>query len=208
MPAIIVHKNVFFVVSFDEAFNKFLQKSQMDLILRFWNDEKKQVVVRYFDSQYLGHTRDNDLLSKMKMSLARLCSSNILQISMDGPSTNWCLFEKLLLERHKNDPDLPTLVNVGSCGLHVVHGGFKSGVEVTGWNTDSVLRSLYFLLKDSLAGQEDFMRVKKERNFPLEVLWHKVAMTDDFLSFCLHRHIIHHWKGIFKRSILVQKFLF
>lgn len=31
-----------FVVSFDEVFNKFLQKSQMDLILRFWDDKKKQ----------------------------------------------------------------------------------------------------------------------------------------------------------------------
>ena len=60
-----------------------------------------------------------------------------MQISMDGPATN------LLQERAESDLDLPILINLGSCGIHVVHGGFKSGVEATGWQLDSLLRSMF-----------------------------------------------------------------
>ena len=45
-----------------------------------------------------------------------------MQISMDGPATNWSFFEKLLQERAESDPDLPMLINLGGCGIHVVHG--------------------------------------------------------------------------------------
>ena len=67
-----------------------------------------------------------------------------MQISMDGPATNWSFFEKLLQERAESDLDLPILINLGSCVIHVVHGGFiMSGVEVTGWQLDSLLRSMF-----------------------------------------------------------------
>ena len=50
------------VVSFDESFNKKTQTCQMDLLIRYWNEIKSQVEVRYWDSTFLGHSTAKDLL--------------------------------------------------------------------------------------------------------------------------------------------------
>ena len=56
----------------------------------------------------------------------------LIQLSMDGPHTNWKLFEELTEDRNISDPELPQLINTGSCGLHIVHGVFKTGAVATG----------------------------------------------------------------------------
>ena len=93
---IISNKTCIYSVSFDESFNKVLQQEQMDLVLRFWDDSKQQVVSQYYDSTFLGHTRAEDLLEKFQNAVATLDSSNMLQISMDGPSTNWKFLDQLI----------------------------------------------------------------------------------------------------------------
>ena len=50
---------------------------------------------------------------------------------MDGPRLNWKLLSLLNEDRQKEDADLPQLLNVGSCGLHVVHGAFSTGCQST-----------------------------------------------------------------------------
>ena len=80
-----------FTVCVDESFNRAVQEEQRDKLLHFWDDERKQVISRYFDSKFLGHTRANDLLDNFLKSLDSLNQANLLQISMDGPTTNWKL---------------------------------------------------------------------------------------------------------------------
>jgi len=57
------------VVGFDESLNKISQKQQMDVAVRFWNEETNQVDVRYLDSVFLGHTRSEDLLKGLKSAV-------------------------------------------------------------------------------------------------------------------------------------------
>ena len=45
----------------------------------------------------------------------------------------------------------PKLLDVGSCGLHVVHGAFRTGMKQTGWGIDQVLKSLHSLFHDAPA---------------------------------------------------------
>ena len=145
------------VVSFDESLNKVLQEEQMDLLLRFWDVELNRVVTRYYDSVFLGHTRAEDLLGKFKSGLSKLNARNMLQISMDGPSTNWKFLDLLVQDREESEPNIPSLINVGSCGLHIVHGAFKYGATKAGWKLDGVMRSLYNCFNDSPARREDYL---------------------------------------------------
>ena len=46
------------MISFDESLNNSTQNSQMDIGIQ----EGKQVEVRYWDSQFLGHITSSDLL--------------------------------------------------------------------------------------------------------------------------------------------------
>ena len=137
----------------------------MDLILRFWDSDKQSVVSRYFDSAFLGHTRASDLLKNFLKGLATLNQSNMVQVSMDGPSTNWKFFEDL--EQQRNSEDIPMLLNLGSCSLHVIHGAFKRGAQMTGWNIDSFLRSLHYLFHDAPARAEDFVKITGSNQLPL-----------------------------------------
>ena len=73
---------------------------------------------------------------------------NMIQISMDGPNVNWKFF-KLISEKISLDYGTK-LINIGSCGLHVVHNCFKTGSTATDWNpqVSSLLSALYYLFKD------------------------------------------------------------
>ena len=46
-----------------------------------------------------------------------------MQISMDGPNVNRKFYGSLFQERRGEE--LPDLLNIGSCSLHVVHENIK-----------------------------------------------------------------------------------
>ena len=62
---------------------------------------------------------------------------------------------------------LPGLIKVGSCGLHVVHGTFRSGAQKTKWGIDSILKALYKLFDESPAKREDYSTITESNNFRL-----------------------------------------
>ena len=49
----------------------------------------------------------------------------MLMLPMDGPTTNWVVFDKL--RQHREENEMPVLFDIGSCSLHVVHGAFQVG---------------------------------------------------------------------------------
>ena len=155
------------MISFDESLNKVLQKEQMDIIVRFWDKEKNKVSSRFLNSQFLGHTRAADLLQKLSEALGKLNLANLIHFSMDGPNMSWKFFDSFCSARAQTDPGLPHLLNVGSCGLHVVHGAFKFGVTATGWKLDSLLRSLYYMFSDSPARREEYETLAGSSTWPL-----------------------------------------
>ena len=50
----------YFTILPDESLNKKCQAKQMDIHVRFWEDDK--VVTPYFGSQFLGHATANDMV--------------------------------------------------------------------------------------------------------------------------------------------------
>ena len=85
---------------------------------------------------------------------------------MDEPNVSWKMYDKLVEERGENE-QLPGLINVGSCGIHVVHGAFRSGAQKTKLGFDSILKALYKLFDESPAKREDYSAVNGSNRFPL-----------------------------------------
>ena len=52
-----IQQSLFYSVSFDESLNKNLQKGQMDQLVRIWSNEKKMVVIQYFNSEFMGRAK-------------------------------------------------------------------------------------------------------------------------------------------------------
>jgi hypothetical protein len=87
---------------------------------------------------------------------------------MDGPNVNHKFYREYVSDRETNLPNAPELLNLGSCGLHIIHGAFKTGASATGWKLDNLLRSLWYLFCDSPARREDFTTVTGSTTFPLQ----------------------------------------
>ena len=68
----------------------------------------------------------------------------------------------------KEDPDLPKILNVGSCGLHIIHGVFCTGCHATEWKIDGILRALWYLCHNTSARREDYTTITESTVFPLK----------------------------------------
>ena len=71
-------------------------------------------------------------------------------------------------DREKQDADLPKLLNISSCGLHIVCGAFCTGCKATEWKIEQVLRALWYLFHDSPARRDGFKEVTGTTVFPLK----------------------------------------
>jgi hypothetical protein len=100
--------------------------------------------------------------SVFEMATSDLHLTNLLQLSMDGPNVNWKFYDiiqnRLQIEKNKS------MLNAGSCGLHIVHGAFKHGIDASGWNVDEFLKSIHWLLKDTPARREDYAKSVQNEN--------------------------------------------
>ena len=109
-------------------------------IIRYWNvdvDENK-VECRYWNSSFLGHGTYQDLLTHFEADLEVIDVTKLVQVSMDGPSVNWCSLD--LLQKRCTERELPALADIVSCNLHVVNGAFKTGAEATDWEIKKTLK--------------------------------------------------------------------
>ncbi|XP_055524072.1 uncharacterized protein LOC129717866 [Wyeomyia smithii] len=89
---------------------------------------------------------------------------------MDEPNTNWALLRELKVEYQKDDKKL---VDLGSCGLHILHGAFKDGVKSTKWDVDKFLRAIYNLYKDVPARRALYTQYTGSSVFPLKFCSHR-----------------------------------
>ena len=59
------------------------------------------------------------------------------------------------------------LINIGSCRLHIIHGSFKIGIEVTDWNIKATAKGVFQILHHSPARRTDYISVGRSNTFPL-----------------------------------------
>ena len=116
------------------------------------------IIARYkfVTGTFLGHSAANDILQHFSDSVESINPSKIIHVSIDGPAVN-----HKGLEDHREREELPKMINIGSCNLHIVHGAFKSGFESTGWEMKKVLKGCYQILHDGPARRADYLTITK-----------------------------------------------
>ena len=107
-----------------------MQKGQMDILVRFSDCEKHMAQTRYHNSEFLGGAKAEQILENFIEGSKKLDLSKMLQVSSDGPNVN-LKFLELYGEKREMD-DVPRLVDIGTCGLHTVHGSLKNGIKSSG----------------------------------------------------------------------------
>jgi hypothetical protein len=159
-------KSPFMTVLFDESLNDSIQKSEMDILVRYWNEGENKVTVRYWTAKFLVHTCCDDFVAVLHDGLTELEETKMIQISMDGPNTNLKLLREIQDERQNNK--LSSLIDIGSCSLHLIHGAFKTGSEKSSWDLHKILKGAFTLLHDSPARRDDYYNLTGSDEYPLQ----------------------------------------
>jgi hypothetical protein len=92
-------------------------------------------------------------------------------MSMDGPNVNLKLLEMIQSDSRQNLQ--LTLMDIGTCNLHLVHGAFRDGAVATGWDIERFLTCLYQLFNETPAHREDFQSETGCEMFPLKMCCHQ-----------------------------------
>ena len=158
-----------YVLLFDESLNREMRKSQLDVHVRFWQDN--HVKTRYLSSVFMGHHTAVQMYEKLDTVCSEIGFHNLMQLSMDGPNVNLKLLR--LLQQNIKDQTGKNMVDVGSCGLHILHNSFRAGCAATESELGNALSSLKWLFKDVPARREDYTEVTGSSSFPLNFCSHR-----------------------------------
>ena len=132
----------------------------MDLLIRYWNEEKMQVEERFLDSSFMGHCTNHDLKNHFNERISDLNLNKILQVSMNARSVNVKFHRDV--ESNREELELPKFIDIGSCSLHTIHGAFKTGVESTDWEIKKTFKGYFTLLHNSPARRSDYTSITGE----------------------------------------------
>ena len=88
---------------------------------------------------------------------------------MDGPNVNWATFDRL--QKKLQLEYSSKLLNVGSCGIHIVHNAFKAAISKTGWDLLHKLSALHTLW-DEPQLEEKTKSATKQNVYPLPFCAH------------------------------------
>ncbi|KAJ8876397.1 hypothetical protein PR048_020842 [Dryococelus australis] len=89
---------------------------------------------------------------------------------MDGPAVNWKLFNVLQADFKKYLSC--TLIDVGSCTLHILKNCFKHSNRSTLRDLEGFLASIYWLFIDSPARREDYLNISLTKKLPTKFCKH------------------------------------
>ena len=173
-----------FTSCFDESFNKATFSKQMDVHILYFNEKTKLIERVYIGSQFMGHATHTDTMEDFKKAHEGLdIVHNLVQVSMDGPHVNWAFMDVLAEYRKTQDPQSPELINIGSCGIHVLHGAYGTAQGVTDWEVAKTLKAAHGVFKKSPARRSDYLAdndLQSQENDP--------SLKVNFpLKFCGHR---------------------
>ena len=155
----------FYLLSFDEYLNNKLQEEQMDISVWFWDDITGETVTRCFDSRFFKRQNADNILEELLKATTNLSTKSLSMLSMDGPNTNWSVHKKLKNIRSREE--VPQLFEVGSCGLHVIHGAFLSGVKTSRWEIEKFFKDMWRLFHDSPAERDTYITINRADQFLL-----------------------------------------
>lgn len=113
----------------------------------------------------MQHVKADYILAKFNDSLRLLNLNKMMLTSVDGPNANW-KFSKSL-KRYRLDNEQHQLIDIGLCGLHIIHRAFKTGAESSNWELKKVLKGKFTLLHEWSAKRNDYDSLTVSNTFPL-----------------------------------------
>ena len=109
--------NMFTILLDETTTTKFV--TQMDFLERYCCEAETEIVTRYLDPKFFGHSKTDDLCVKViDVFESNFDSQLFFDLSMNSPNVNKSLWEKVF-------PGFNSLLLLVMCNLHVAHKAFQ-----------------------------------------------------------------------------------
>lgn len=148
-----------FTLIFDET-STIQNRKQMDLLLRYWDEERNQVVSAYLGSFFFCRAKAADVAEMLKLlhndATYDLPWNRLFSISVDGPNINKAIYRHLNSFLKENNYD--GLIELVTCTIHMVHNAFRKCVtsNAFGEMVDQLVFDLNAWFENSPCKSEDF----------------------------------------------------
>ena len=91
-----LNKSEVMICSFDKSLNEITQTCEMDLIIKYRNNDAQRVDVGYWGSSFFGHATHQDLLKQFNKITSELDPKKLYPISMNVPKLNPKFYEEIV----------------------------------------------------------------------------------------------------------------
>ena len=93
------------------------------------------------------------------------------KISSDGPNVNLRFLD--IVREDRKDKSQKPLLEIGTCGLDVIHGSIKHSGNANGWTIDKILSAMYKIFDQYSSLRADYENVTKSNVYPLKFCSHR-----------------------------------
>lgn len=193
----ILKEDSFYSIQVDETPISEKRVNQFDVLVRYFSDADKQIVIHHLQSFFMGHAKAEDLLNNIKLALADLPKDRLLSFFSDGPNVMKSVKNKLN-EINNN------IVDIGTCTLHKVHNAFGHGVDVFDSDFETLLIDLYYFFKRSAVQSHDYSQLQVSLGIPNHVFQRHVNSRWLTLNSSVKRFIeqFEAVKAFFKKDVI------
>ena len=146
--------DAYFTVMYDETTND-QNKKQMEIYVRYWSEEKGEVVSHHLRTYLIGHAATGDLEERIIGAIeeSKLKLSRLLMLGSDGPNVNKAVWRKI--DQQMTDAYKIRLIDTDTCVLHKFHNSFSKGLKEFGSSAADLNNEIVFWFQGSAARKVD-----------------------------------------------------
>lgn len=152
-------------LQFDEFTNS-KNKKELGIRVQYWSSKQDKIVNKHLLTIFIDNGKADCIFKSLLKALDNngIALRQILSLGMDGPKVNQKVFR--LFQEEKKEKKLKSLINIGSCPLHVVNNTFCKGLENLSIDVSDLIIKVYYYFKRSELRWSEFCDIQKNEKLP------------------------------------------
>ena len=142
-----------------------------DRLILYWDNDTDRVCTRYMGSEFMGRSTADDVLETFQNGISEVDESKVMQVSSNGPKFNLAFLKKYASVREEKE--LAPLKDLGTCGLHALHGSIKAGAKASEWELQKLLKAMWQFILDAPARRAMYENISESTDYPAKFCGHR-----------------------------------
>lgn len=155
----------YYTLIYDETTNAGGRK-ELQIFVRYWSNNCNRVISQHLQTFFIGQATAKDIQEKLNEALdnANLSRQMLLMLGSDGPNVNKkvarLINDEVIAVRQKS------LVEMGTCNIHIVHNAYVKGLSHLGENASDLVLAVYYFFNGWPVRWDDFTDIQQEMGLP------------------------------------------